>query len=148
MPNLNKVMLMGHLTRDIEIKSIQSGQTVGSFGIAVNHKYKTSGGEQREDVMFVDCTAWGKTAEVMAQYLAKGRAVYVEGRLKLDQWDDKQGGKRSKLSVVVESFQFIDAKGGGEEPAQERPATRPAGRPSAKPPNTGHNPMQPEDIPF
>jgi single-strand DNA-binding protein len=111
----NKVMLMGNLTRDIEIRHTSGNSVVGNFGIAVNRKYKTQSGEQREEVNFIDCTAFGRTAEVMAQYLGKGRAVFVEGRLKFDQWDDKNSGaKRSKLSVIVENFQFVDsAQGGG-----------------------------------
>jgi len=110
----NKVMLMGNLTRDVEIRHTSGNSMVGSFGIAVNRKYKTQSGEQREEVNFIDCTAFGRTAEVMAQYLGKGRAVFIEGRLKFDQWDDKTtGAKRSKLSVIVENFQFVDSKQGG-----------------------------------
>ena len=113
--SFNKVMLMGNLTRDIEIRHTSSNTAVGNFGLAVSRKYKTQSGEQREDVLFVDCDAWGRTAEVMAQYLHKGRPVFVEGRLKLDQWEDKNGGgKRSKISVVVENFQFIDSGGGNQ----------------------------------
>lgn len=112
--SFNKVLLMGNLTRDVEIRHTSSNTAVGNFGIAVNRRYKTQSGEQREDVTFVDCEAWGRTAEVMAQYLGKGRSVFIEGRLKLDQWEDKNGGgKRSKLSVVVENFQFVDSNQGG-----------------------------------
>lgn len=114
MASFNKVMLMGNLTRDIEIRHTPSNTAVGNFGLAVNRKYKTQSGEQREEVAFIDCEAWGRTAEVMAQYLSKGRPVFVEGRLKFDSWDDKNGGgKRSKLSVVVDNFQFIDSGSGG-----------------------------------
>lgn len=111
--NLNKVFLMGNLTRDIELRAAGS-MHVGGFGLAVNRKFKTASGELREETTFVDCEAWGRTAEVMAQYLAKGRPVFIEGRLKLDQWEDKDGGKRSKLKVVVENFQFVDSNGGGQ----------------------------------
>ncbi len=114
MASFNKVMLMGNLTRDVEIRHTPSNTAVGNFGLAVNRKYKTQSGEQREEVTFVDCEAWGRTAEVMAQYLGRGRPVFIEGRLKLDQWEDKNGGgKRSKLSVVVENFQFINSGQGG-----------------------------------
>lgn len=114
MASFNKVMLMGNLTRDIEIRHTPSNTAVGNFGLAVNRKYKTQSGEQREEVAFIDCEAWGRTAEVMAQYLSKGRPVFIEGRLKFDSWDDKNGGgKRSKLSVVVDNFQFIDSNSGG-----------------------------------
>ena len=112
--NFNKVFLMGNLTRDVEIRHTSGNTAVGNFGIATNRKFKTQSGEQREEVTFVDCEAWGRTAEVMSQYLSKGRPVFIEGRLKLDQWEDKNGGgKRSKLTVVVENFQFIDSGGGG-----------------------------------
>ena len=84
MASFNKVMLMGNLTRDIEIRHTPSNTAVGNFGLAVNRKYKTQSGEQREEVAFIDCEAWGRTAEVMAQYLAKGRPVFIEGRLKFD----------------------------------------------------------------
>ncbi len=112
--NLNKVLLMGNLTRDVEIRHTSGNSAVGNFGLAVNRRFKTQSGEQREETTFIDCEAWGRTAEVMGQYLSKGRPVFIEGRLKLDQWEDKNGGgKRSKLSVVVESFQFIDSREGG-----------------------------------
>lgn len=116
MASFNKVILLGNLTRDIELRNAGSTQ-VGNFGIALNRRFKTQSGEQREEVAFVECTAWGKTAEIMAQYLGKGRAVMLEGRLVQDVWEDKNGGgKRSKLSVVVESFQFVDSgQGGGEK---------------------------------
>ena len=95
MANLNKVMLMGNLTRDIELKVLPQGnQTVGNFGIAMNRKFKSTSGEEREEVTFVDCEAWGRTAEIMKQYLSKGRPVFIEGRLKLDQWEDKEGKKQ------------------------------------------------------
>lgn len=121
MASFNKVMLMGNLTRDVEIRHTSSNTAVGNFGLAVNRKYKTQSGDQREEVTFVDCEAWGRTAEVMAQYLSKGRPVFIEGRLKLDQWEDRNGGgKRSKLSVVVENFQFLGSgqgsgQGGGNQ---------------------------------
>ncbi len=112
--SFNKVILMGNLTRDVEIRHTPSNTAVGNFGIAVNRRYRTQSGENREEVTFVDCEAWGRTAEVMSQYLSKGRGVMIEGRLKLDQWEDKNGGgKRSKLSVVVENFQFVDSGQGG-----------------------------------
>ena len=112
MANFNKVILMGNLTRDVELRAISSGQQLAKIGLAVNRNYTTASGEKREEVTFVDCEAWGKTAEVMAKYLAKGRPVMIEGRLKYDQWDDKDGNKRSALRVVIETFQFVGAPGG------------------------------------
>jgi single-strand DNA-binding protein len=124
MSSLNRVTLMGNLTRDIELKAVGGSQQIARIGLALNRNYTTQGGEKREEVTFVDCEAWGKTAEVMAKYLSKGRPVLIEGRLKLDQWDDKDTGKKqSKLKVVVDTFHFVDSKGGGE---QQQPATRAA----------------------
>lgn len=128
MPNYNKVLLMGNLTRDVELRHLQSGTSVGGFGLAVNRRYKDGGGQTKEDVLFVDCEAWGTTAENLAKYLQKGRPVFVEGRLKLDEWQDKDGVRRSKIKVVVESFQFVDNKpsqtgeGPGAKTAQGGPA--------------------------
>ena len=109
---LNRVFLMGNLTRDVELRHVSGNQAVANIGLAVNRRWKTPEGENREETTFVDCEAWGRTAEVMAQYLAKGRPVFIEGRLKLDQWE-KEGQKFSKLRVVVESFQFVDSREGG-----------------------------------
>ena len=110
----NKVLLMGNLTRDPEMRQLPSGNAVATIGLAVNRKFKTREGDMREEVTFVDCEAFGRTAEVMCQYLSKGRPVFVEGRLRLDQWQDKQSGEnRSKLKVIIENFQFIDSRGEG-----------------------------------
>lgn len=113
MATYNKVTLMGNITRDIELKSIAGGQSVAKIGLALNRSFTTSSGEKRDEVTYVDCEAWGKQAEVMAKYLAKGRPVLIEGRLKLDTWDDKEGKKQSKLKVVVEEFVFVDSRQGG-----------------------------------
>jgi len=117
MPNLNKVMLMGNLTRDPEIKYTPKGTAIANFGIAVNRTFTTAdGGEKREEVTFIDLEAFGRTAEIIGEYFKKGRPIYVEGRLKLDSWDDKQTGKKmSKLRVVVESFEFLGGREGGGE---------------------------------
>lgn len=108
----NQVLLMGNLTRDPQMKSIPSGTQVCEFGMAVNRKWKSAEGEPREEVTFVDCAAFGRTAEVIGQHFTKGKPIFVNGRLKLDQWE-KDGEKRSKLSVVVEGFQFIDQREDG-----------------------------------
>jgi single-strand DNA-binding protein len=135
MPSVNKVILIGNLTRDPQsrqlptrstrstssgqagsgqARSTSSGQAqnlVADFGLAMNRKFKTQDGEDREDVCFVDCTAFGRQAEVIAKYCKKGKRLYIEGRLRHDTWDDKNGGgKRSKLSVVVENFQFLGSR--------------------------------------
>lgn len=113
MGTYNRVLLMGNLTRDIELRHTSTNQAVANIGIATNRRYRTASGEDREETTFVDCEAWGSTAEVMAKYLTKGRPVFIEGRLKLDQWQDKDGNKQSKLRVVVENFQFVDSRAGG-----------------------------------
>src|SRR3954463_13877965 len=117
MASYNKVILMGNLTRDPQMKYLPSQTAVVEFGLACNRKYKTQSGEQKEEVTFVDCTAFGRTGEVINQYFQKGKPIFIEGRLKYDQWEDKNGGgKRSKLAVVAENFQFIgsrDGAGGG-----------------------------------
>lgn len=113
MANYNKVLLMGNLTRDIELKQIAGNQSVAEIGLAVNRRYKDREGNPREETTFVDCEAWGRTAEVMSQYLSKGKPVFIEGRLKLDTWQDQSGNKRSKMRVVVENFQFIEPRGEG-----------------------------------
>jgi single-strand DNA-binding protein len=114
MANFNKVILLGNLTRDPELRYLPSQMAVVDFGIAVNHKFRTAQGEDREEVMFIDCSAFGKQAEVIKQYCQKGKQLMVEGRLKLDSWDDKQTGqKRSKHKVTIENFQFVGSREGG-----------------------------------
>ena len=152
---VNKVFLMGNLTRDVELKYTPSNQPVATFGLAMNRRYRTKDGEDREETTFVDCEAWARTAEVMNQYLAKGRPVFIEGRLKLDQWQDKEGNNRSKLRVVVENFQFVDSRGGAgggggggsrsSAPEQMASATTPA---AASSDSGQHQPVNEADIPF
>jgi single-strand DNA-binding protein len=150
MANYKKVLLMGRLTRDIELRHTPSNQAVANIGLAVNHYYTTRDGEKREDTAFVDCEAWGRQAEVMSQYLSKGRPVFVEGRLKLDQWQDKDGGNRSKLKVVIEDFQFIDSRGDGEGAPARAAAGASAGASAPAPSGGGggHQPINEDDIPF
>ena len=106
----NKIILQGNLARDIEIRYTQSGTAIGSTSIAVNHKYKSASGEQKEDTMFVDITFFGRTAEIANQYLRKGSKVLVDGRLKLDQWTAQDGSKRSKHTVTVENLQMLGSR--------------------------------------
>ncbi len=107
----NKVIIVGNLTRDIELKYAPSGTAIGSTGIASTRKFKGGDGQMKEEVLFVDITAFGRTAEVMNQYLRKGSKILVEGRLKLDSWTDQNGGKRSKHSVIIENMTMLDSKG-------------------------------------
>src|SRR5215211_4349030 len=115
MPSLNKVMLMGNLTRDPELRVTPKGTPICQFSLAINRKFKMESGESREEVIYVDVEAWGKQGETIAKYVTKGRPLFVEGRLKLDQWEDKNTKeKRSKMKVVLEQFEFLgDGRGGG-----------------------------------
>src|SRR5213595_2559315 len=114
MASFNKVILLGNLTRDPEVRYTPKGSAVADLGIAVNRQYTLENGEKREEVTFVDVTFWGRTAEVAGEYLKKGRPVFIEGRLQLDTWDDKQSGqKRSKLKVIGETMQMLGSPRGG-----------------------------------
>lgn len=168
MANLNKVMLIGNLTRDPEIKYTPKGTAVADIGLAVNRIYSSESGEKREEVTFIDVTLWGRTAEIAGEYLKKGRPVFIEGRLQLDTWDDKQTGqKRSKLKVVGEGLQLLGSRdGGGGGGGAEREYSEGGGgnqggggnsRPASKfnkPPAQKPPPSEPEleadedDIPF
>jgi single-strand DNA-binding protein len=110
MASYNKVLLMGNLTRDPEVRYTPKGTAVAKLGVAVNERYTTAEGEQRESTTFVDVDVWGKQADTISQYLSKGSPIFIEGRLRLDTWDDKESGqKRSKLKVICDRFQFIGA---------------------------------------
>ena len=114
MPNYNKVILMGNLTRDPEVRYTSSGTAIAKLGMAINRYWRNQDGQQQEETTFVDVDAFGRQAETIGQYLKKGRPIMVEGRLKLDQWEDKQTGqKRSKMGVTLENFQFLDSRGEG-----------------------------------
>jgi len=133
MASYNKVLLMGNLTRDPEVRYTPKGTAIANLGLAVNRVYTTESGEQKEEVTFVDIEVWGRQAETAGQYLSKGRPVFVEGRLRLDSWEDKESGqKRNRLKVVAERVQFLGAPRGSAEfkdqaPADEAPV-RAAGR--------------------
>lgn len=123
MANLNKVQLIGNITRDPEIKYTPKGSAVTDLGLAINRYYSTENGEKREEVTFVDVTLWGRQAEIAGEYCKKGRPVYIEGRLQLDSWEDKASGqKRSKLRVVGENMQLLGprpgASGNGAAPSE------------------------------
>ena len=127
MPNFNSVTIIGHLTRDPEIKMLANDKSVASFTVAVSEKWKTRDGDQREDVAFIDCEAWGKPAELISQYVAKGNALLVRGKLKQDNWEDKTtGAKRSKLKIKVDEFTFMPKASTGEsnDSRNETPSAR------------------------
>lgn len=139
MANFNRIILAGNLTREPELKYTPSQTAVCEFGMAVNRKYKGGDGQQKEDVCFVDCQAWGKTGEIINQYMNKGKPILVEGRLSYDSWEGKDGQKRSRLRVTVENFQFI-GQGEQDEQAQQPRAAAPP-RQQAPPPR--QQPAQP-----
>ena len=159
MANLNKVLLMGRLTRDPELRYTPGGAAVTDLGVAVNRAYKTNDGESREETVFVDVTVWNRQAETCCQYLKKGRSVHVEGYLKMDTWDDKTTGeKRSKIKVQADHVQFLDRRdepgggGGGVDdfappaaaaPARDReaPPRRPSS-PTLEPRGNGNGPSR------
>ena len=173
MRGFNKVILAGNLTRDPQLKYLPSQMAVAEFGLALNRKFRDAAGQDREEVCFVDCAAFGKTGEIINQYCTKGKPILVEGRLKLDQWEDKQGGgKRSRLTVVVENCTLLSGgpgdgggSGGGgpsydenDAPPQARPAARsPArqaptnqapARPAPEQPFNEEQQFKEDDIPF
>lgn len=143
MPNLNKVLLMGNLTRDPELRYTPSGAAVVEFGMAINRQWKGQDGQKKEEVTFVDVTAWQRTAEIISEYCKKGSPLFVEGRLQLDSWDGKDGQKKYKMRVVVENMQLLGgpsgarrgapAEGGNAAPPPQRsapPPRRPAPAPA------------------
>jgi single-strand DNA-binding protein len=152
MASLNKVMLIGNVTRDPELKYTPKGSAVTDLGLAVNRAY-TQDGEKREEVTYVDVELWGRLAEIAGEYAKKGRPVFIEGRLRIDSWEDKQSGqKRTRLKVVGENMQLLGGRSGGgggegggdyEPPSQQRsaPPSRPAARPQPAP-------SEDDDIPF
>jgi single-strand DNA-binding protein len=155
MASFNKVILVGNLTRDPELRYTPKGMAIAKIGLAVNRNWTSEGGEKKEEVTFVDVDIFGRTAENVAQYMKKGRPILIEGRLRLDQWDDKQTGqKRSRLGVVAETVQFLGSGGGGaagggdggDSPAPRRSApsapapSAPASEPDMPPPD--------DDVPF
>lgn len=156
MANLNKVMLIGNLTRDPELRVTPKGTAICTFSLAVNRKFRDESGADREEVTYVDIEAWGKAGENISKYCTKGRPLFVEGRLRLDQWEDKTTKeKRSRMKIVCENFQFLGsgradgagapAGGEGGEPRRfPAPAARPA--PSAPAPTPQEN--LDEDVPF
>jgi len=152
MANFNKVILAGNLTRDPELRYTPKGVAIAKLGLAINRTWKNEAGETKEEVTFVDVDAFVRQAEVLGQYLKKGRPILMEGRLRLDQWDDKQTGqKRSKLGVVLESFQFMDSVRAGDGAGGDgfrRSASAPAAAPSNDAPEPEPSAPEQDDVPF
>ncbi len=161
MASFNKVILIGNLTRDPELRYTPKGTAIAKLGLAMNRTWRDEAGQTKEEVTFVDVTAFGKPAETLGQYMKKGRPIMIEGRLRLDTWDDKQTNqKRSRLEVVLDSFQFLDfgGKPSGDEAAPARfsaPAPAPASSPTPTPtpatpagPPAGEEAVPDDDVPF
>jgi single-strand DNA-binding protein len=151
MASFNKVILLGNLTRDPEVRYTPKGSAVCDLGLAVNRSYTLDSGEKREEVTFVDVVLWSRLAEIAGEYLKKGRPVFIEGRLQLDTWDDKQSGqKRSKLRVIGETMQLLGGRppgtGGGGEGGDEARASR--GKPAPPPKAPTANEPDDDEIPF
>jgi single-strand DNA-binding protein len=160
MASYNKVILVGNLTRDPELRYTQKGTAIAKIGLALNRTWRDEAGAQREEVTFVDVEAFGKQAETLGQYMKKGRPIMIEGRLRLDSWEDKQTNqKRSRLVVVMESFQFLDFGGrspdeaGNPPPARSAvapaaPASRAAAAPQPPASPADETPAEEDDVPF
>lgn len=123
MPNFNRVILMGNLTRDPELRYTPNGQAVADLRIAINRRSRGADGERRDNTTFVDVTAWGRQAEVINEYFTKGRPIFIEGRLQFDEWTSSDGQRRSKLRVVLEAFEFLSPRG-ESRPRDNRQAQR------------------------
>ena len=125
MASFNRVILMGNLTRDPELRNLPNSDTrVCDFALAVNRKWRDANGNDQEEVLFIDCAAFGRTAQTIGENLTKGRPIHIEGRLKFEQWEQEDGQRRSKIRVVVEQFRFVDAKPGSGKSGNGKPAGR------------------------
>ena len=123
MANVNKVILIGNVTRDVEVKSTPRGSAVAGITLAVNRNYKTDSGEKREEVTFVDVELWGRVAEIAGEYVKKGNPLYVEGRLKQESWEEKETGKkRTRLKIVGENIQLLGSRSKAPSPAPQAEA--------------------------
>ena len=154
MASLNKVLLIGNLTRDPEVRMMSSGRPVCNFGLALNRSYKDADGNKKEEVTFVDIECFGPRAEAVGRFFSKGRPIFVEGRLKLDQWESKEGEKRSAIRVVLDNFEFVDTgKSDGTSTSTEmntrgnNPASTDSNSPATQP-LASSDPDLDEDVPF
>jgi single-strand DNA-binding protein len=153
MASFNQITLLGNATRDPELRYLPNNQPVVTIGMATNRKFKDAQGQDREEVCYVDCTAFGKPAEVINQYVRKGRPLLIVGRLKYETWDDKQGQKRSRHTVVIEQFQLLGDRRDADSPGQEQPSRTYAGQtrtqnPPPTDPVSDTPQFKEDDIPF
>lgn len=150
MASLNKVLLIGNLTRDPDVRMMSNGRPVCNFGLALNRNYKDSEGNRKEEVTFVDVECFGPRAEAVAKFFTKGRSIFVEGRLKLDQWESKEGEKRSAIRVVLDNFEFVDSK--QDAPSNqvrniETTSSTPSDSPRSEPTPSSDSDLD-DDVPF
>jgi single-strand DNA-binding protein len=140
--DLNRVTIIGRLTRDPELKYIQSGSAVANFSIATNRNYTTNSGEKKEEVSYFDCIAWGKMGEILTEYCHKGSRIAVEGRLQQRRWEDKENNKKSKIEIVADNIQFLDSKANSDKAVSSASAEAPQQA------GTNENPFSDDNIPF
>jgi len=158
MASLNKVLLIGNLTRDPDVRVMNNGRPVCNFGLALNRSYKDAEGNRKEETTFVDVECFGPRAEAVGRFFTKGRAIFVEGRLKLDQWESKEGEKRSALRVVLDNFEFVDSKQDATQSQGLKPNEEPKNSPAVEtatspepetpPASPADDPDLEEDVPF
>jgi single-strand DNA-binding protein len=153
MASLNKVLLIGNLTRDPDVRMMSNGRPVCNFGLALNRSYKDAEGNRKDETTFVDVESFGPRAEAVGRFFTKGRAIFIEGRLKLDQWESKEGEKRSALKVVLDSFEFVDSKqeGGSTAPrntVQTAPSQTNEAQPKPSPAPAPESNDLDDDVPF
>ena len=154
MASLNKVLLIGNLTRDPDVRMMSNGRAVCSFGLALNRSFKDAEGNRKDETTFVDVESFGPRAEAVGRFFTKGRPIFVEGRLRLDQWESKEGEKRSSIKVVLDNFEFVDSKQEGSDPASPKTAdslpssTRSDAPKPQKQESAQADPDLDEDVPF
>ena len=144
----SKVIIVGNITRDPELRTTPSGTQVCGFSVAVNRNYKDNSGEQKENVSFFDCSAWGKSGEIIAQYAKKGSGILVSGRLEQRSWEDKEGQKRSRVEIVVEDFNFVGGNGDGGNSGGSRGGSSAAAAADVAPDDISDEPIDLSEIPF
>ena len=152
MANFNRIILVGNITRDPEIRYTPNGTAVTHFGLAVNRTWRSQDGDNREEVCFIDITAWGRTGEIISEYKSKGDPILIEGRLRMESWQGQDGQKRTKHVVVVDNFQFLNRSTRGEgppsQPTQDRPAQAPAPQQPKETAGGSDDAFGGDDIPF
>ncbi len=144
----SKAIIVGNITRDPELRSTPSGAQVCGFSVAVNRTYKDNSGANQESVSFIDCSAWGRAGEIIAQYAKKGSGILVSGRLEQRSWEDKEGQKRSRVEIVVEDFNFVGGNGDGGASGGSRGGSSSAAAADVAPDDISGDPIDLSEIPF